>query len=480
MCETIDIIESGIAVEETPVPEKQGIAPRRKYQTRINAGPVDTIIPEMVIPTSARNLTAFSLTDQKDASHLIPVSTDIDIEYVDHALRLNGSSVYNTKGIESYLRPDISDIDVRLLRIIYGAIVQKMRPLLDNRTWDADAIDTFGLRVFLPDLISVMGYTDRRKVAKVYAQLESYQYIIGLYAPERGHQTLQPALLLRDRDEKTNTVSLVSPYLNRIVLDAYLSSLQNNTRRKLLATDMGIPIRKPTDSYLVRATIASEKNKRAAEIVATLVTLIEQAGEKSPHIKASTIVSRQAELQVALNSAKTNNQRNVLLHRAFSAAWTMLLHSGHTKIDELYKSFSVESYYNDGHKEKTVSYAGLIDDKADTIDTKQLITVMNPDNEDYGPEPPSEHEDYGSFEHNVDSVSVSDYPDPESVHDVSGDGKSSRLKCTIPPSPTISTMDSLIYVIRHGKKNAEARGLKAAGSTKRGRTTARKGETHFR
>ena len=191
MCETVDKVETDVTASEAPTTERQGTIPKRRYQTRLNAGQVDSIIREMVIPTYKRNLAAFSLNDKKDTSHLIPISKDVSVEYEDYTLRLNGNTIYNTKGLEAYLRADISDIDIRLLRVIYGSIVQKMRPLLDNRTWEVDMIDTFGLRVFLPDLIEAMGYTDRRKINQVYKQLESYRHIIGLYAPQRGHQTLQ-------------------------------------------------------------------------------------------------------------------------------------------------------------------------------------------------------------------------------------------------------------------------------------------------
>lgn len=471
MCETVDKVVTDVTASEAPATERQGTIPKRKYHTRLNAGQVDSIIREMVIPTYKRNLAAFSLNDKKEISHLIPISKDVSVEYEDHTLRLNGNTIYNTKGLEAYLRADISDIDIRLLRVIYGSIVQKMRPLLDNRTWEVDMIDTFGLRVFLPDLIEAMGYTDRRKINQVYKQLESYRHIIGLYAPRRGHQTLQPALLLQDRDERTNVVTLVSPYLNRIALEAYLYSFPPNTKRKLLMTDLGVPIRKPTDSYLIRATIAAEKNKRAAEIVCILVTLIEQAGEKNPHIKASTIVERHPELKAVLNSAKTNNQRNVVLYRAFSAAWSMLLKSEHTKISAVYKSFCVESYHNDGSGGRTISYASRVGNAVRSdIDEKLGNTGEYLENDNAGPEPVDEYGEPESNEHDLSSAS--DSAIAKALSEGSSNDKPSLLRCTIPPSPTMTTLDTLVYLIRHGKKATEARGLGAKEKAKSGRSAS--------
>ena len=467
MCETVDRVETNVTASEAPATERQGNAPKRVYQTRLNAGPVDPVIQEMVIPTHKRNITAFSLDDKKETSHLIPISKDVSVEYEDHALRLNGNTIYNTKGLEAYLRADISDIDVRLLRLIYGSIVQKLRPLLDNRTWEIDTIDTFGLRVFLPDLIEAMGYTDRRKINQVYKRLESYRHIIGLYAPQRGHQALQPVLLLQDRDERTNVVTLVSPYLNRIALDVYLFSLQLNAKRKLLMTDLGVPIRKPTDSYLIRATIAAARNGRAAEIVCILVTLIEQAGEKNPHIKAGTIVERHPELKAALNSAKTNNQRNVVLHRAFSAAWSMLLHSDYTKIGAVYKSFCVESYHNDGSGGRTISYASRAGNttRSDTDETL-WNTDERLENVNIAPEPADE---YGESESDQqDILSIFEPANAKALSEGSANDTPSLLRRKIPPSPTMTTLDSLVYLIRHGKKATEPRGLGTKGKAKKG------------
>ena len=96
----------------------------------------------------------------------------------------------------------------------------------------------------------------------------------------------------------------------------------------------------PSHSYLVKTSIAKERNRRAAEIVCVVVTLIEQAGNNVPHIKAQTIVDRCPDLKNALNAADSSNKSHVL-RRAFAGAWKML--PKQTRLAEVYKNIQFPS-----------------------------------------------------------------------------------------------------------------------------------------
>ena len=76
---------------------------------------------------------------------------------------------------------------------------------------------------------------------------------------------------------------------------------------------------------MVKSEIVNERNRRAAEIVCIVVTLIEQCGDGgTPHIKVKTIVERCPDLKNALDSAKTSSDKSKILRRAFSKAWQLL------------------------------------------------------------------------------------------------------------------------------------------------------------
>ena len=87
----------------------------------------------------------------------------------------------------------------------------------------------------------------------------------------------------------------------------------------------GTPQMLPSHSYLIKSSIAKERNKKAVEIVTIVVTTIEQAGPAGvPHIKARTIVERNTLLSETLSKCVRDSNRNTILKRAFTKAWELL------------------------------------------------------------------------------------------------------------------------------------------------------------
>lgn len=427
---------------------------RRQYQTRFKAGDVDTIIPEMVIPTSRRNVTAFSLHPSLSTSHLIVLTADAPIHADGGSIRINGGIVSDIHDLDAYIQQDISGIDLRPLRIIYGSIVQKLRPLLDMRTWNFEEIDTFGLRIFLPDLLAAMGVHDRRNTNRVFAVLESYQHLVGLFVPEKGKHSINTVLLIKDRDTRSNTVCLVSPYLNRIALNAYLGSLRyRDNGRTLVCSPQEIPERKATDSYLIKGTIASAKNLRAVEIVCIIVTLLEQAGNRKAHIKASNIVSRHPELSNALGKARSNKQRNMILQRAFGGAWEILLGKKgatdsagdrFTRIPEKLCVLKIEAYRNDG---KEIGRRKAQRPNADN-DSAEMTVTAAASNETVTDSSKAEVEPTELHTQTFESPSMAEEIVAEN-HVMTG---KTTQNAVYPPVPTVTTLDSLIYTFYHRRK----------------------------
>lgn len=79
----------------------------------------------------------------------------------------------------------------------------------------------------------------------------------------------------------------------------------------------------PAHSYVVKASIAGERNKKAAEVVCALAPLIEQAGGKLPDITYDELIDRCPSLKAAINTAAVADV-NKLLKRTFSKAWELL------------------------------------------------------------------------------------------------------------------------------------------------------------
>ena len=69
------------------------------------------------------------------------------------------------------------------------------------------------------------------------------------------------------------------------------------------------------------------------------MVVIEQAGNNTPHITARNIIYRNPLLKQALEKAKNNRSRNIVLQRAFSKAWELL--KTHTDILAKYKNIQL-------------------------------------------------------------------------------------------------------------------------------------------
>ena len=113
------------------------------------------------------------------------------------------------------------------------------------------------------------------------------------------------------------------------------ASIQRDRQGRPKLSNSGKPFVLPSHTYLVKSSIAKERNKRASEIVCIVTTLIEQAGDNTPHIMAQTIVDRCPDLKNALEVAKPADA-NKALKRAFSKAWELL--QTQTDLQKAYKN----------------------------------------------------------------------------------------------------------------------------------------------
>ena len=89
-------------------------------------------------------------------------------------------------------------------------------------------------------------------------------------------------------DAAKNTISFSSPYLNHIVKTIYNASLVRDKNGNFKKCKSSKQIVSPSHSYLIKSSIAKERNKVAVENVRNIVQLIEQAGSKgTPRISCN-------------------------------------------------------------------------------------------------------------------------------------------------------------------------------------------------
>ena len=140
-------------------------------------------------------------------------------------------------------------------------------------------------------------------------------------------------------DAESNTIRFASPYMTRLIKRIYNVSIRKNKKGNPQLKKDGTPLLEVSHSYLVKSSIAKERNKRAVEIVIAVVITIEQAGKNTPHLKASTIINRIPQLQKAFNATKTTSNKNLLLSRTFKKAWELL--DSHTKLRDKYPNITL-------------------------------------------------------------------------------------------------------------------------------------------
>ena len=140
-------------------------------------------------------------------------------------------------------------------------------------------------------------------------------------------------------DVEKNTISFASPYMVRVIRDIYNASIRKIKKEIPILKKNGTPQMLPSYSYMIKSSIAKEKNKKAVEIIFIVVALIEQCGNNEPHIKARTIIERNQLLKQALERCKTPGNINNTLTRAFTKAWKLLI--THTTLKERYRNIQL-------------------------------------------------------------------------------------------------------------------------------------------
>lgn len=135
------------------------------------------------------------------------------------------------------------------------------------------------------------------------------------------------------------TTRIKSLYFKNLVL-----AMKALTERELI-TKSGFTIRRHTSAYvsLVKASIVSDSNKSAIEMVIEVCKLIERRGTHyhcSSHMTVRTLIDRCSTLRWKIETAKDNSRKNQIIRDDFNRA--LLLLKTKTSLYEAYLDLQIE------------------------------------------------------------------------------------------------------------------------------------------
>lgn len=300
---------------------KQETTEKRGYRRKADAAGVVKNMPGAIIqPTLSGYQYGLSLYQDGNA-YLQPLSSTDNLQFRDGKLffkgRLEEVSAAELQNIKT--KEGIEKIDLPLLKSFYSVILtdfensKKIKPLLE---------------IYVPDLAAYLGMQrnlNAQDLQGLLQKAQSFHNITGVIREMRSgklRDSYYMVLNFEYYDEKKNTIAISSPYMNYLIKTIYENAIRKDKQGKpKLKADKATPLTVASHSYLVKPSIATERNKAAVENVFILVTLIEQAGNNTPHIKASTIVERNPQLQQRLEASSNARQ---LLSTCFKKTWELL------------------------------------------------------------------------------------------------------------------------------------------------------------
>lgn len=308
-----------------------------KYRTKAKAKEVGAITEapkNLITPTFGGYQYSMSLC-QDGGAYLQPL-TSMD------GLKFNKGKLYFAGGHMQ----EVSEAELRDLRTKEGIEELDLTTLRYYYSILFDQFQRSGYKV-LQDFIIVSvpllaGRNDPKQaeIDAVIAKVQSYHNVMGVINGKtptgKPAESYYQVLNFEYYDKKRNIIAFSSPYMNYVIKTIYNLSIRKDKNGKPKLKKSGEPLTLPTHSYLIDASIVKERNKAAAENVIILVTLIEQAGDNIPRIKASTLIERNVQLAERLEAAK--NPRT-LLKTTFTKTWELLRTK--TRLTEFYKNIKL-------------------------------------------------------------------------------------------------------------------------------------------
>lgn len=309
----------------------------KSYRTKAIAEKNTSLVPcpeRLAVPTLPTYEHSISLhQDGKAYLQNLSVSTD-GLQFENGKMFLSGAlePISTVELQDMRTNEGIEEIDIPLLTMYYTIILAEYNRCLKNGETIQDVTSKI-TTVYAPELARCLGIIKegedgglhKSDIANIMAKTRKFHNILGIMHITRNgkpDESYFPVLTFAGYDAENNTISFVSPYLMHIVRKIYSASIRCDKKGNPRIKRNGQPMLYPSNSYLIKPSIISERNKAAVENVFIIVQLIEQAGNKGiPHIKAKTLIERNEVLKLRLKDSSNPTQ---LLKRVFKKTWQLL------------------------------------------------------------------------------------------------------------------------------------------------------------
>lgn len=293
------------------------------YRTRRRARDTVLDIPKnLAVPTLKNYQYIMSLTPAGNA-YMQPLASTDGLKFSGGRMYFKGNDIQPVSEVElqnMVTKEGIESIDLGMLRIFYSIILREFEKTKYSNLQDV-------IKLYIPDLAESMGLQrniNKAGIQRLIETIQSFHNIVGVMHGTRAgkaSKSLYPVLNFEGYDDKTNTISFSSPYMNMVIQTVYRLAVVQKKDGAPKLTKRGDPVRNPTHSYCLKTSILKERNKAAIENVVTVVQMIEQCGEQTPHISARTMIERNPQLATRLEKVKNPTS---LLRRTFEATWKLL------------------------------------------------------------------------------------------------------------------------------------------------------------
>lgn len=232
-------------------------------------------------------------------------------------------------------KQNIENIDLPSLQSLYSIILYNAA-----LAGDYEHLQPF-IKLHVANLAAFMGIDvskrglNRNDIERLIEKTQSFHNVVGVITENRNGKPSQsyfPVLNFEGYDDSDATISISSPYMNRLIKKIYTENIRRKKDGSPQISKAGKISRLPSHSYLVHPSIIKQRNRAAILNVITIVALIEQAGKNTPHITARKLITQNIALNQRLQESARPNQ---LLDRVFRATWRILRDD--TDLEKTYK-----------------------------------------------------------------------------------------------------------------------------------------------
>lgn len=305
-----------------------------KYRTKAMAdasGAITEVPSSIAIPTLHQYEYATSLYNQGNAYVQPFVSTA--------GLRFNEGKLYFEGRLQPLTEMEIQnlitkeklyDVNTGYLRTFYSLILGDFQTSGYQSVRDVITINVSALAMTLGKDYNL----SERTALEIKKIIEYYHDMVGVLHTEKDGKkrtSYYQVLTFQYYDAEHNVIAFSSPYMNKVIQTIYNVSIRRDKKGEPRLKASGEPLLLPSHSYLIKPSLQKQRNDAAADNVQIIVTLIEQAGDNVPRIKASTIIERNPQLAERLEKSRNKSQ---LLQRVFKNTWQLL--RDHTTLAETY------------------------------------------------------------------------------------------------------------------------------------------------